>query len=138
MSRIEVVFGGILVLAVIAAGSFVLLQNGIILPKVGGDGVFGSNERTSTVIMPAANSGDTTVFTGNYETDLCTCYEEGYSRATAHQSVESVAYRAGFSTCRGELGPQGGNAWSEGWANGADNRLAQRSCRLFLQRTITE
>lgn len=129
MTRIEVIFGGILVLAVIAAGSLVLFQNGFQLPSIGASQPGSAYART-----PAQDSADPTVFTGVRETDLCTCYETGFARGSESGDIESVAYRGGFSSCRAELGADGGNAWTEGWINGADNRLTQRSCRLYMKR----
>lgn len=134
MTRIEVIFGGILVLAVIAAGSLVLFQNGFHLPSIGAGQSGSAYART-----PAADSSDPTVFTGVRETDLCTCYETGFVRGSESGGsesgdIESVAYRGGFSSCRAQLGADGGDAWTEGWINGADNRLSQRSCRLYMKR----
>lgn len=128
MTRIELIFGGILVLAVIAAGSLVLFQNGFSLPAVGGQG------GSAYARTPAGADSDPTVFTGVREADLCTCYETGFVRGSESGDIESVAYRGGFSSCRAQLGADGGNAWTEGWINGVDNRLSQRSCRFYLKR----
>jgi len=134
MTRIEVIFGGILVLAVIAAGSLVLFQNGFQFVSIGAGQSGSAYART-----PAANAAEPAVFTGIRETDLCTCYETGFARGSEsggseNGSIESVAYRGGFTSCRAELGAEGGNAWTEGWINGADNRLSQRSCRIYMKR----
>lgn len=128
MSRIEVIFGGILVLAVIAAGSFVLFQNGFSFPSI----------NSAPTRAAHAAPADDAVFTGVRETDLCTCYETGFQKGTERLSIESVDYRGGYSSCRAELGPEGGEAWTEGWTNGASNKLAQRSCRLFLKKVSAE
>ncbi|GGD15441.1 hypothetical protein [Aquisalinus flavus] len=129
MSRIEVIFGGILVLAVIAAGSLVLFQNGFALPSLAPGQGGSAYARTATPTM-----SEPAVFTGLRETDLCTCYETGFVRGNESGDIESVAYRGGFSSCRAELGAEGGNAWTEGWINGVDNRLSQRSCRFYMKR----
>lgn len=133
MSRIELIFGGILALAVIAAGSFVVFQNGLPIAMFQSAA---QDERPSygAAAMSAPDGREAAVFTGNRETDLCTCYETGFQRGAENRSIQSVAYRGGYSSCRGELGTEGGEAWTEGWANGAENRLAQRSCRLYLKR----
>ena len=138
MSRIELIFGGILALAVIAAGSFVLFQNGLPL------GAFQSAAQTDATVtysragMPAPSGADAAIFTGNRDVDLCTCYEAGFRGGAEHRTLESVAYRGGFTSCRNQLGAEGGTAWTEGWANGAENKLAQRSCRIYLKRTALQ
>ncbi len=128
MSRIEAIFGGILVLAVVAAISFTALSNGAL-------GGFGGKPGTRVIagdIQGNLADADQSVFALDNDSALCGCYERGFAVSTNGYGLQSVEYQSGFSACRQSLGRQGGEAWSTGWTKGQEGKLSQRSCKFYL------
>ncbi len=125
MSRIEAIFGGILVLAVVAAISFTALSNGGFGGKPGTRVIAGD-------IQGNLADADQSVFALDNDSALCGCYERGFAVSTNGYGLQSVEYQSGFSACRQSLGRQGGEAWSTGWTKGQEGKLSQRSCKFYL------
>ncbi len=132
MTKIEAIFGGVLLLAVVAAASFAMFQSGI--PSLG------SADSRLVSRDGEANLG---IFTGDYGDDMCTCYESGYQDGSEYGNVkadvlysidDSIHYKAGYSACRSAVGMQGGTAWTEGWASGEASLRTQRKCAFYLKR----
>lgn len=131
MTRIEAIFGGVLVLAVVAALAFAVFQSG--LPSFG---------KSDVGLITEDGQADPSVFNGVYRDDMCTCYESGYQYGATHGNLanspvysidDSIHYKAGFSACRTAVGTEGGRAWSEGWTNGEDQVRTQRRCNFYLK-----
>jgi hypothetical protein len=138
MTRVEAIFGGVLLLAVIAAASFALFSKGG-LPGFGaGNSSIVAGKKspyTPVALNPGAEAGvELAVFTGDRKQDVCTCYENGFAYGNQKLSVQSVEYKSGYSSCRTAAGPDGGHAWTEGWDKGQAGKLAQRSCKIYLKR----
>ncbi|MCI5044517.1 MAG: hypothetical protein MRY72_07440 [Aquisalinus sp.] len=130
MTKIEAIFGGVLLLAIVAAASFAVFQNG--LPSIG----------TPAVALLEDGEANPAVFTGAYRDDMCTCYESGYQYGSEHgnslgnpdYSIDnSVHYKAGFTACRTAVGFEGSSAWSEGWRKGEEGIRTQRRCNFYLK-----
>jgi hypothetical protein len=120
MGRTESLFAAVLLAAVVLAVVFVAMRSG---PKpVGFDDPFAEEPLRGTALVS---------FTGNAAKDICTCYEQAYAYARNARSVESTEYRGGFSACAERLGPDGGNAWTIGWANGAQAPGTPKTCRGY-------
>ncbi len=129
MSKIEAIFGGILLLAVVAAISFTLLDKGG-LPSFGKKpGTAIVNGRAATGLTPASQQANVTLDPDNA---ICGCYERAFEQAHAGNRLDSVAYKSGYSACRKAAGPAGGEAWTYGWSKGEEGKLTQRSCRFYL------
>ncbi len=131
MTKIEAIFGGVLLLAIVAAASFAVFQNG--LPSIG---------TSAATLLEADGEANPAVFTGAYRDDMCTCYESGYEYGAQHgnkldradYSIDnSVHYKAGFTACRTAVGFEGSTAWSEGWRKGEDGVRTQRRCNFYLK-----
>ncbi len=128
MSRIEAIFGGILLLAVVAAISFTALSNGAFSG-------FGGKPGTQVIAGDISGSladMDQSVFDLDRDSALCGCYERGFAVSRSGYGLQSVEYQSGFSACRQSLGRQGGEAWSTGWSKGQEGKLSQRSCKFYL------
>ena len=130
MTRIEAIFGGVLLLFVIGAMSFVFFERtgGVSLGKDTG------KEKTRVVAAAAEEEFEPAVFTGDYTEDMCSCFEQGFSWGGKNLSIQSVQYKSGYASCRTALGVDGGNAWTSGWALGEEGKITQRNCRLYLKR----
>ena len=131
MTKIEAIFGGVLLLAIVAAASFAVFQNG--LPTIGSPGA---------KLLKDDGAANPAVFTGAYRDDMCTCYESGYQYGAEHgnkidnpdYSIDnSVHYKAGFTACRTAVGFEGSTAWSDGWSKGEEGLRTQRRCNFYLK-----
>ena len=131
ITNIEKIFGGILLLAVIASGAFLVAKQG--LPEFGGP---------STATASVTEEVNPAIFSGNYKQDMCTCYELGFSRGQTFAKSnadngasidETPAFKIGYSACRAAAGLEGGSAWSDGWGKGTKNLKSQRKCSFYLK-----
>ena len=94
MGRTESAFAGILLLAIIAAVTVVVMRSGTRAPTV------------ADVPEQAAILGTGLVaFTGDADKDLCTCYEQAFAYGKRAGNIESIEFRQQApgkpSTCRG-------------------------------------
>ncbi len=120
MGRTESAFAGILLLAIIAAVTVVVMRSGTRAPVV-------ADVPEQTAILGTGLVS----FTGNADKDLCTCYEQAFAYGKKAGNIESVEYRGGFAACSNMLGADGGNAWTWGWANGQQAPGKPSTCRGY-------
>jgi len=122
--RIEAVFGGILVLFVLAIAAYAIITGG---------------NRRPVTIDPIG--GGTTVATPVTASDrdgaLCGCFSEGFNLAGSNVCVMSAQYRTGFEVCRTQLGEEGGCAFTAGWNARISSRPFEANCRSFLKKGAT-
>ena len=104
--RIETVFGGIAVIALLAIGGFAMT---------------GGRAPARAASAPAASLEPTA--------DLCGCYLAAADQAARNPDVTGPAYEGGYGACRESAGVQGGRAWTAGWAFGVGDRSARMACR---------
>ncbi|MGV6801987.1 MAG: hypothetical protein ACWA5L_08725 [bacterium] len=123
MTKIEAIFGGILMLAIVMAFAFTAFQKGLFKRGAGS---------VTAVTIAAEKDREPRVFTGDLKTDLCTCYETAFNNGANGFSLQSVEYKSGYASCRASAGVMGGDAWTQGWQLGSERKVAQRSCRLYL------
>ncbi|MEO1015427.1 MAG: hypothetical protein AAFX08_09610 [Pseudomonadota bacterium] len=117
-SRIEAVFGGVLVLAVIAAAIFALAS-----------GPTGSSAKPKRVahadnelleLIQAAEPGE------------CYCYDAAFDLAGSSVDVMSSQYRTGYEHCRAD-GEDQARAWTAGWNARLSARPYEASCRAYIR-----
>lgn len=131
MTKIEAIFGGVLLLFVVGAISLVAFDR-MGMPTMGQGAGARNVTRASTIVLNEDN--EPSVFSGNFNQDVCTCYENGFSTGGQQLPIQSVQYKSGYSSCRSALGVAGGEAWTQGWALGQKGKLTQRSCKIYLKR----
>ncbi len=117
-SRIEAVFGGVLVLAVIAAAIFALAS----APA-------GPGAKSKTIAQ-----ADTDILKriGEPDPDQCFCYDAAFDLAGSSVDVMSSQYRTGYEHCRAEGEPQA-RAWTAGWNARLSARPYEASCRAYIR-----
>lgn len=122
--RIEAVFGGILVLFVLAVAAYAILTGGKRGP-ISIDPVDGG----ATVSAPSTPAA--------LDAELCRCFSEGFNLAGSNVGVMSAQYRTGFEVCRTQLGESGGCAFTAGWNARISHRPFEANCRSFIKKGAT-
>lgn len=117
--KIEAIFGGLLVLIVLAVAGYTLLSTNLPPrpPTVGG----GVSATPPQQIV------------AEREDPLCQCYDGAFKLAGANVGVMSSQYRTGFEQCRAQLGAKGGDAWTAGWNARLSSKPYESSCRRWLR-----
>ncbi len=121
LPNVELLFGGVLGLVVLAAALAGLF------------GAFGGRIGQSESQTAAASSiGAVSLAPAEQSySDICQCYRQGMSLAGTGVTVLSSQYRTGFVQCRAVFGPQGGDAWTAGWNARIDGKLVGAGCRSW-------
>ncbi|HXI86530.1 MAG TPA: hypothetical protein VNH64_03670 [Parvularculaceae bacterium] len=116
--KIEAVFGGFLVLIVLAVALYALLSTD-----------FGKTGAATDGSTPV---GGESVMVVEAASPLCQCFRDGFSLAGSNVDVMSSQYRTGFEACQGRYGADGGDAWTAGWNARLSAKPYEASCRAWL------
>lgn len=122
MGRTESIFAGILLAAIIMAVAVVVLRS---------DARTSGSSQPFVIAEPDIGSFDVR-FSGNTDTDTCTCYEQAYAFGAKYSDISSDLYRGGFQACESRLGHGGAQAWTYGWSNGMSGTPGRKSCRNYM------
>ena len=117
--KIEAIFGGLLVLIVLAVAGYVLIS---------------PNLPARTPKAPDAPPRPGLAMADRGDSPFCQCYNEGFKLAGSNVGVMSSQYRTGFEQCRAQLGTKGGDAWTAGWNARLSGRPYEASCRAYKRR----
>ncbi|MBI1391342.1 MAG: hypothetical protein GC152_01250 [Alphaproteobacteria bacterium] len=122
-SRIEAVFGGVLVLLVIAAAIVALVN----MPggRGPGDHYAGGGNGELPQILPVGPIG-----ANEY---VCPCFESAFELAGSSVDVMSSQYRTGYEQCRAVGSSAGADAWTAGWNARLSARPFEASCRSYVR-----
>ncbi|MBI1364492.1 MAG: hypothetical protein GC153_00860 [Alphaproteobacteria bacterium] len=117
--KIEAVFGGFLVLIVLAVALYALIS--------------------TNIVSSPSQSGETTSVGGGpivveATSPVCQCFHKAFKLAGSNVGVMSSQYRTGFEACQGQFGAQGGDAWTAGWNARLSAKPYEASCRAWLGR----
>ena len=122
-SRIEALFGGVLVLLVIAAAIVALVN----MPGSGATPrrPTAVADATLPTILPDARRGE--------DPYVCPCYEAAFELAGSRVDVMSSQYRTGYEQCRAVGHQAGADAWTAGWNARLSARPFEASCRSYVR-----
>jgi hypothetical protein len=122
---VELIFGGVLGLAILGAVIAGML------------GVFGGAPSGGVVAPRAPEISVSTSSSANPTeiayTDICRCYHGGMDLAGKGVTVLDSTYRVGFIQCRAAFGPAGGDAWTAGWNARTTGKLIGAGCRSWMR-----
>ncbi len=122
-SRIEAIFGGILVLFVIVAAVVAILSfpNRGAKPKAVAD----AGDPIAQIQEQLADDKPGRL--------ICKCYDAGFTLAGTNVSVLSSEYRTGYEQCRALGAQQGASAWTDGWNARLSAKPYEASCRSYIR-----
>jgi hypothetical protein len=113
MTRIETVFGAVLVIVLLVIGAYAMTS--------GKRSVQAGMQGASVVAaVPTTSAGS-----------ACACYEGAYETALGGAASTGTLYEAGYGACHERSGRTGGQAWTAGWKAGAEGRSSKRSCKAI-------
>ncbi|MEM1396638.1 MAG: hypothetical protein AAGA22_03365 [Pseudomonadota bacterium] len=122
-SRIEAIFGGLLVLLVLVAAIWALVQSGSGNARVADK----SSSKTVTLSgLPGATSS-----TGSPKEYICPCYDAAFDLAGSDVNVMSAEYRTGYEQCRGVGADVAAKAWTAGWNARLSAKPFEASCKAY-------
>jgi len=120
MGKIETVFGGLLIVFVVAAASYALIGTWLAPSS-------GSAPSQAAAALPDAGADSPVAVK-----DLCGCYRRAVTVAAQENlDVASPLYKAGFTACRERFGSEGGDYWTAGWRARSEDPRRPKSCRAW-------
>ena len=121
-SKIEAIFGGVLVLFVIIAAVAAILS----FPGSGPDRVARADGDDRLGTIELIKDTDKSL--------ICQCYDAGFDLAGSNVDVMSSQYRTGYEQCRALGEAKGAKAWTDGWNARLSARPYEASCRSYKRK----